>query len=73
MKALRKQDNYRMYKVGDYYELWHGKYNTETDVLKKVDIGVRVGYVSNPDNFLTAVHEAEMEFMSLNKEYELYG
>jgi hypothetical protein len=68
MKALRKQDNYRMYKVGDYYELWHGKYNTETDVLKKVDIGVRVGYVSNPDNFEMACHEAESEIMWLMKQ-----
>jgi hypothetical protein len=63
MKALRKLDNYRMYKVDGYYELWFGKYND----------GVRVGYVSNPDNFLMACHEAEMEFMALEKEYELYG
>lgn len=63
MRAIRKQDNYRMYKVDGYYELWYGKFAT----------GVRVGYVSNPDNFLMACHEAEMEFLALNKEYELYG
>ena len=68
MRALRKQDNYRMYKIDGHYELWHGKYNTETDVMKKVGIGVRVGYVSNPDNFEMACHEAEIEFMYLSRE-----
>ncbi len=69
MRALRKQDNYRMYKIDGHYELWHGKYNAD----QSVGTGVRVGYVSNPDNFLMACHEAEMEFMALEKEYELYG
>lgn len=69
MKALRKLDNYRMYKIDDHYELWHGKYNT----AQEAGVGVRVGYVSNPDNFLMACHEAEMEFMALEKEFELYG
>lgn len=63
MKALRKLDNYRMYKINDHYELWHGKYGA----------GVRVGYVSNPANFLMACHEAEMEFKALARDYELYG
>lgn len=69
MKALRKLDNYRMYKVGDHYELWHGKYNAE----QAVGVGVRVGYVSNPANFETACHEAETEFMALERDFNLYG
>ena len=69
MKALRKLDNYRMYKVGDHYELWPGKFNAE----QTAGVGVRVGYVSNPDKFLMACHEAEKEFMALEKEYALYG
>ena len=69
MKALRKLDNYRMYKIENHYELWHGKYNAE----QEAGVGVRVGYVSNPDNFEMACHEAEMEFVALEKEYELYG
>ena len=63
MKAIKKLDNYRMYRIDGHYELWYGKFND----------GVRVGYVSNPDNFLMACHEAEMEFMALEQEYELYG
>lgn len=63
MRALRKLDNYRMYRVDDYLELWHGKYGE----------GVRVGYVSNPDNFEMACHEAECEFKALARDYELYG
>lgn len=64
MKAIKKLDNYRMYKVGDYYELWHGKYNAE----QKAGVGVRVGYVSNPANFEMACHEAESEIMWLMKQ-----
>lgn len=69
MKALRKLDNYRMYRIDNHYELWHGKYNAE----QEAGVGVRVGYVSNPDNFEMACHEAEMEFMALARDYELYG
>jgi hypothetical protein len=49
MKAVKKLDNYRMYKVGSSHELWFGKYNE----------GAFVGYISDPDNFEMAVHFAE--------------
>jgi len=62
MRAIKKLDNYRLYKIDNHYELWHGKYNTETDVMKRVGLGVRVGYVSDPRNFETCVHEAEENF-----------
>lgn len=63
MRAIKKLDNYRLYKVDGYHELWFGKYQD----------GVRVGYVSNPANFEMACHEAEMEFKALNRDFEIYG
>lgn len=54
MRAIKKLDNYRMYR-GDnnlgYYELWYGKYKE----------GAFCGYISDPRNFETAVHWAEEE------------
>ena len=54
MRAIKKLDNYRMYrgenKLG-YYELWYGKYKE----------GAFCGYISDPRNFETAVHWAEEE------------
>lgn len=57
MRAIKKQDKYRMYKVDSSYELWYGEYNE----------GAFVGYISDPDNFHTAVHFAEE-----TAKYDLY-
>jgi hypothetical protein len=61
MKALKKERHYRLYKVGNGYELWSGKYNDG----QHVDIGVRVGYVSDPENFEVACDEADEEYRYL--------
>lgn len=61
MKAIKKEGNYRLYKIDNNYELWFGIYTT--DILS--DKGVKVGYVSNPDNFEDAIDTAkeEMDYM----------
>lgn len=69
MRAVKKLDNYRMYKIGEHYELWHGKFND----TQEVGIGVRVGYVFDPERFEDACHEAEMEFRALARDFEIYG
>ena len=69
MKAIKKQGKYRMYRVQDMYELWTGKYNAQ----QEAGVGVRVGYVSNPENFEMACHEAELEFKQLEREWKIYG
>ena len=69
MKALRKIDNYRLYKVGNRYEIWHGRFNAEKDR----SIGMMLAWITDPANFDTACHELEIELMSLKRDYELHG
>lgn len=57
MKAIKVEGNYRLYKVEGNYELWFGTYTLDTASEK----GVRVGYVSDPENFEDAVDVAKEE------------
>ena len=65
-KVIRKQDSYRLYKVGNLYELWHGTYNTEKYGNEE---GVRVGYVSDTKNFEWAIEQAKENLRYLMENY----
>lgn len=63
MRAIRSKDGYKMYRIDGHLEMWFG--NT-TD-------GVRVGYVSDADNFEYAVEVAKEEADCLMEEYLRFG
>lgn len=53
MRAIKREGNYRLYRVDGMYELWSG-------VIGK-ELSYRAGYVSNPDNFEEAIYAAQEE------------
>lgn len=65
VKLVKSKDGYFLYKVGDYNELWKGKMGTEHSY--------RAGYVSNKDNFETAIVAAEEEMRCLVEDFKRYG
>jgi len=60
MRALKKQDNYRLYRVENHYELWSGVYEGKNSY--------RAGYVADPENFEYAIDVAEEEMRCLMAE-----
>lgn len=61
MKALKKQGEYRLYRVNGHLEIWCGVYNEEQSYLK----GVRVGGLMYIENFEYAVEVAKDEVRCL--------
>jgi hypothetical protein len=61
MKAIKKSENFRLYKIENHFELWLGNYTTD----KYSDKGVRLGYVSNPENWEEALENAKEEIACL--------
>jgi hypothetical protein len=61
MKAIKKSENFRLYKIENHFELWLGIYTTE----KYSDKGVRLGYVSSPENWEEALENAKEEIACL--------
>jgi len=64
MQAIKKEKNFRLYKIENHFELWLGVYTTD----KYSDKGVRLGYVSNPQNFEEAIDTAKEELAYLEAE-----
>jgi len=64
IEPIKVEDNYRLYKIDNHYELWMGVYTTD----KYSETGVLVGYVSNPDNFEDAIDTAKEELAYLMAE-----
>jgi hypothetical protein len=57
MRAIKVEGDYRLYKIGNSYELWLGTYTLD----KYSDKGSMVGYVSDPENFKYAIDVAKEE------------
>lgn len=60
MRAIKKQGEYRLYRVENHLELWHGTYEGK--------YSYRAGYVANADNFEYAIDVAEEEMRCLMAE-----
>lgn len=60
MKAIKKQGNYRLYKVENHLELWHGTYQGKNSYC--------AGYVEDAENFEYAIDVAEEEMRCLMEE-----
>ena len=58
MKAIKKDGQYRLYKINNSYELWFGTY------IK----GALIGYVSNAENWDEALFNAQEEIAALMSE-----
>ena len=58
MKAIKKDGEYRLYKVGAFYELWFGTYTN----------GSLIGYVSDLENWDLALFNAKEEVAALMSE-----
>jgi len=65
MNLVKTNGYYNLYQVGNGYELWIGAYNE----AQHEDTGVRVGYVSDPDNFEVACAEADEEMRYLMADF----
>jgi hypothetical protein len=55
MKAIKKEGEYRLYKINNAFELWLGTYNK----------GAFIGYVSNVENWDEALFNAKEEVAAL--------
>lgn len=60
MRAIKKQGNYRLYRVENHLELWHGTYQGKNSY--------RAGYVADAENFEYAIDVAEEEMRCLMAE-----
>jgi len=60
-KIIKKQGEYRLYKVSNYLELWFGLYSDGISFD-----GQFMGIVSDAENFDLAVFNAEEELKSLS-------
>jgi hypothetical protein len=59
-KVIKRSGKYNLYKTNDGYELWYGNIAGQWSF--------RAGYVSDPENFETAVDAAEEEMRCLMAE-----
>jgi hypothetical protein len=60
MRAIKKQGEYRLYRVENHLELWKGVFGGE--------YSYRAGYVANAENFEYAIDVAEEEMRCLMAE-----
>jgi hypothetical protein len=60
MKAIKKQGNYRLYRIDGHLELWSGVFGGE--------YSYRAGYVTDADNFEYAIEVAKEEMRYLMAE-----